>query len=235
MTVSATTQGLRPGVCLSTTRPTTPYDGMVIYETDTDRVAVYDGSSWVYKTNATAPVDTAMAVMINPTSVAGTGVSLSGGKVSFTSASTISVNGCFSSTYTNYRVVINAKYGSTSDTLRLRMRSSGTDNSAGYYTHSIYTTHTGGPSRAYDANISNGYIGWVSDLTYNIMLEFSNPFAAEYTGWVAHANGIGTQTAIVGTLWGFHYAQTSYDGFTIFPPSSTVTGSLRVYGYRESI
>jgi hypothetical protein len=235
MTISATTQGLKPGVCTSSNRPANPYDGMMIYETDTDKVAVYDGSSWVYKTNATAPVDTSMAVMINPTSVAGTGVSLSGGKVSFTSASTVSVNGCFSSAYTNYRVVINAKYGSTSESLRLRMRTSGTDNSAGYYTHAIYTTHSGGPSRNYDANQSVGYIGWVADLTYNIMLEFSNPFASDYTGWVAQANGIGNQTAVVGTLWGFHNAQTSYDGFTIFPASSTVTGSLRVYGYRESI
>jgi hypothetical protein len=55
MSISATTQGLRPGVATSTNRPTTPYDGMVIYETDTDRVAVYDGSSWVYKTPTVFP------------------------------------------------------------------------------------------------------------------------------------------------------------------------------------
>jgi hypothetical protein len=28
---------------------------------------------------------------------------------------------------------------------------------------------------------------------------------------------------------------TSFDGFTIFPPSSTITGSVRIYAYRESI
>jgi len=50
MTISATTQGLRPGVCLSTSRPAVPFDGMLIYETDTNRVAVYDSSAWVYKT-----------------------------------------------------------------------------------------------------------------------------------------------------------------------------------------
>ena len=52
MTISATTRGLRPGVCTSTTRPGSPYDGQLIYETDTNRVAVYDTSSWVYKTPA---------------------------------------------------------------------------------------------------------------------------------------------------------------------------------------
>lgn len=52
MTISATTQGLRPGACTSTNRPAVPYDGMMIYETDTNRVAVYDTNTWVYKTPA---------------------------------------------------------------------------------------------------------------------------------------------------------------------------------------
>lgn len=52
MTISATTRGLRPGVCTSTTRPGSPYDGQLIYETDTNRVAVYDTNTWVYKTPA---------------------------------------------------------------------------------------------------------------------------------------------------------------------------------------
>ena len=55
MAISSSSRGLRPGVCTSTTRPANPYDGMVIYETDTDKVAVYDVNAWVYKTNATAP------------------------------------------------------------------------------------------------------------------------------------------------------------------------------------
>jgi len=39
---------IKPGVCTSTTRPTVPYEGQLIYETDTDRVAAYNGSAWVY-------------------------------------------------------------------------------------------------------------------------------------------------------------------------------------------
>jgi hypothetical protein len=63
MTISATTQGLRPGVCLSTSRPSTPFDGQVIYETDTNRVAVYDTNAWVYKTGT----DFVDAVSYTPT------------------------------------------------------------------------------------------------------------------------------------------------------------------------
>lgn len=38
---------VRPGVCTSSTRPASPYDGQVIYETDTDKGYVWDSSKWV--------------------------------------------------------------------------------------------------------------------------------------------------------------------------------------------
>ena len=46
MTISATTQGLRPGVCTSSNRPASPFEGQMIYETDTDKVLVYNGTAW---------------------------------------------------------------------------------------------------------------------------------------------------------------------------------------------
>ena len=46
MTISATTQGLKPGVCLSTAKPANPFDGQVIYMTDVDQTAVWDGTTW---------------------------------------------------------------------------------------------------------------------------------------------------------------------------------------------
>lgn len=37
---------LKPGVCTSTTRPASPFDGQVIYMTDVDQTAVWDGTQW---------------------------------------------------------------------------------------------------------------------------------------------------------------------------------------------
>ena len=37
---------VKPGVCTSTTRPASPYDGQVIYMTDVDQTAVWDGTQW---------------------------------------------------------------------------------------------------------------------------------------------------------------------------------------------
>ena len=37
---------LRPGVCTSTSRPASPFEGQTIYETDTDVMLVSNGSAW---------------------------------------------------------------------------------------------------------------------------------------------------------------------------------------------
>jgi hypothetical protein len=42
---------VKPGVCTSSTRPASPYEGQMIYETDTDATKVWDGSAWVGATN----------------------------------------------------------------------------------------------------------------------------------------------------------------------------------------
>ena len=46
MAISNLTTGLRPGVCTSLSRPTAPYEGQVIYETDTDLLRIWNGSAW---------------------------------------------------------------------------------------------------------------------------------------------------------------------------------------------
>jgi len=57
----------KPGVCTSATRPATPYEGQMIYETDTDLVRVWNGSAWK-NVAATAPTQgTVLQVVTNST------------------------------------------------------------------------------------------------------------------------------------------------------------------------
>jgi hypothetical protein len=37
---------LKPGVCTSSTRPASPYDGQMIYEIDTNLVRIWNGTAW---------------------------------------------------------------------------------------------------------------------------------------------------------------------------------------------
>jgi microcystin-dependent protein len=46
MTISNVSNGLRSGVCTSSTRPTSPYVGQLIFETDTFNVLFWNGSIW---------------------------------------------------------------------------------------------------------------------------------------------------------------------------------------------
>ena len=70
MAISNNSTGLRPGVCTSTTRPTTPYAGQVIYETDTDNMYVRNGTAWVLLPPTASPTFT--GVPSAPTAAAGT-------------------------------------------------------------------------------------------------------------------------------------------------------------------
>ena len=46
MTISNVSSSSRAGICTSTTRPTSPYVGQSIYETDTNLVFFWNGSAW---------------------------------------------------------------------------------------------------------------------------------------------------------------------------------------------
>ena len=66
MAISSNTTGLRPGVCTSTTRPTSPYEGQMIYETDTDMVAIWNGTAWRY-VSATTPTNGTVLQVVTAT------------------------------------------------------------------------------------------------------------------------------------------------------------------------
>jgi len=97
MAISNNSTGLRPGVCTSTTRPTAPYEGQMIYETDTDMVAIWNGSAWRYLA-ATTPTNgtvlqiqsTTLTEAVTMTPTANTWTDVTGFSISITPKSTSS-------------------------------------------------------------------------------------------------------------------------------------------------
>ena len=88
--------------------------------------------STTYQTKAAAGL-----TLLTPTSIVATGGSAtssisSTGTVSFTSASTISLNDVFSTTYDNYRIIFRSTT-STTGQIKLRLRVSGSDNTTSNY------------------------------------------------------------------------------------------------------
>lgn len=46
MAISSSSSGLKPGICTSISRPTSPYTGQLIFETDTFTLKFWNGSAW---------------------------------------------------------------------------------------------------------------------------------------------------------------------------------------------
>ena len=120
---------IKPGVVTTATRPSSPFVGQMIYDTTVSQVLVYNGTAWAVQSPGLAP--------IIPTSVAvgsGTGSVGATGLITFSGVSSVSINGCFTSAYTNYRVVARYTNASTLSALYCRLRASGTNATNNYDT-----------------------------------------------------------------------------------------------------
>lgn len=218
MTISATAQGLRPGVCTSTSRPSAPFDGQVIYETDTNRVLVWDNSAWVMIADTDSPP----------------GLQLIKSQ-SATSGSSIVLSNVFSSEFDSYRIVVSdARLTSGASNLKMTLGATAT----GYYWSGSYMTYGASPALTSEGG-SNAAL-WATGIIASTVssggyIDIFNPFLSQVTSYVS----FGTDTRASGGAMrnayaGFLNNSTSYTDFTINNESQTYANiSVRVYGYRN--
>ncbi len=201
---------------------------------------VYSGTDWVPLASEVTNLSNyqlSNGVGLNkviPTSVSvgsGSGSVDATGTITFSGASSISLNGCFTNTYDNYKILVTTSSGANVN-LQIRMRASGTDNStaSSYIIQRILGTNT-------TLSGTRQTQSWFDTLTLNsddnnfLDLTFFRPFLAKTTG--LQANYFWTDsTGIYAVSGGYHTQATSYDGCTLFG-SSTFTGTIRVYGYKN--
>jgi hypothetical protein len=166
----------------------------------------------------------------------GTGSADSLGNVTFTTVSSVSLNDVFSSGYQNYKVVVNVK-ASTNVALQMRYRVSNADNSVGSYSFGRMgidgggsTNNTGGTSTSF-TNICNPSTEYFGSLDFNVY----NPFASERTTMSGTGSGLRTDyTASAFYALGCLFdVNTSFTGFTLFPSTGTITGTIRVFGITQ--
>ena len=159
------------------------------------------------------------------------GLNTTTGLITATTASTISVNGVFSSAYQQYELITT---GSEENSFRLRV--GGVDASGANYAQSSFRSISDG---------SSGLV--VSQETATSWSQFTmgqgttsyqgtskntiiNPFETTQTSFMGRIvipiSTPRTQEWITG---GFHNSATSYTGFTLL--TSSFTGTIRIYGY----
>jgi hypothetical protein len=177
--------------------------------------------------------------LITPTSIAYSGgsASVSGGAVTFSGVSSVSLNGVFSASYQRYLVHWSGG-GTTSPgtDCRMRLRSAGSDvTAANYYMQrgQFYSTTGSGARATAQTYMICGF--WDSISSTVASYQIDNPFVAATTQWLGHSGGNADtgNNAQWDSTYGSHSLTTSYDGFTMFPGAGTITGTVRVYGYRN--
>jgi hypothetical protein len=215
MTISATTQGLRMGVATSTSRPTVPFDGQVISETDTDSLSVYKGSAW-------APVS-------GLTFISATTIS---------AAATVSVNNCFTSTYDNYRLLFQPTAATGADGLiTMRLRLSGTDATTNYIGERLGASSATAFASNNPAGTDELLLGYIETTVPTLFVSSVDIFApalARATVTTSITGSIGATSLLTLQIYSAHTSATAYDGFTILTSGTTVSGTIYLYGYAKA-
>jgi hypothetical protein len=176
-----------------------------------------------------------------PTSVAvgsGSGSVGANGVVTFTSASSVSINGCFTSTYSNYRVVANVTGTSTSTLTFFRFISGGSVDSGSNYMWSKTVVAPGyGPLRlgASAGNYLEGPVPYAGYTLAHSSIDIISPQLSAYTvGTMLDMNSRTSPDFMESRHGGFFTTVTTqYDGLHYNANGNTFTGTMRIYGYNN--
>jgi hypothetical protein len=153
----------------------------------------------------------------------------------FSAVASISVNNVFTASYDNYRVIVNAT-PSNGIGLNFRLRAAGSDASGTNYTWGAYTWNQ--TSITYDAGSASTNLIQTSFLfaTYPFLqtIDIGSPALAVKTQVASRVTSESSTPAIYNYVSsGLHRLTTAYDGFTVLASAGTITGTVRVYGYKN--
>lgn len=264
-------------VCESTSRPTGIAEGTMIYETDTNKVLVYSGSSWIEINDldrAGGLPETSPGHLIVANNAAKSALSATEGmmvyqsdnnkvfvydgsdwvsladtdvpggldfiaRITFSGASSASfANNVFTSDYDAYKLYVSITGVSTNNGLFMRLRSSGADVSSGIYHSAVYQVYAGGSDLA-SINRQDAATSWAlfqNDTTYtpNLRSTFDilGPNLAVRTVYGGMWHNPINPKAYHGFRIGSIEDTNARDSMTLLPDTGTITGNATLYGYR---
>ena len=181
---------------------------------------------------ATATAAPGMKLLV-PTSADNGTVSASGA-VTFTGVSSVSLNGVFSSTYDNYMIQLFFKNTVAQSYTALRYRVSGADDTNSVYDSRTTYMATSSIGVTDQPNLAQQRISYGDNNGNYHTINISRPFIADKTYIkVASSNNDGASGMYAEDYTGVFQNATSFTGFTIFPAANNITGTIRVYGYKN--
>lgn len=177
-------------------------------------------------------------VLVKPSTVVN-GTDNGKGTVNFSGVTSVALNGVFSSTYDNYKIVFTLTSSTADATIKAKLRSGATDNSSAFYNFAMPgLTNAGGTANESSGPSSGGFLITYSDsaLTHysSASIDLYKPFLAVYTtGTITMTNSSFAQVlrANSGGLW--HEVSSSFDGINFISDNGNIVGTVSVYGYNK--
>lgn len=181
----------------------------------------YNGIAWV--TWGAAPTSSGLVTLKAETA--------------FTTATSVTCDSVFSSTYQNY--VINVRYITSLTTdFFFRLRASGTS-AATNYNYRMLLIDSGGVGGSGSTSQTSFYGGGNTNGTFYSHVQFTlfGPALAEATTILGINNqNAGAYTTPLSRMFqGAHSTATSYDGFELLIGTGTITGNYSVYGFNKAV
>lgn len=176
--------------------------------------------------------------LVVPTSVSvgsGSASVATNGAITFTGASSVSMDGCFSSTYENYIINFVCTQNTSTATYHIKQRASGVDATATsygggvlcYYNNTTLGTMRTNGSTEYNIGGQNAGSSWGA-----VRVEVFSPYLATQSKF--NVQGTGNDGALYSfTASGGTLGTNSYDGIKFFASAGTMTGTIRIYGYNN--
>jgi hypothetical protein len=189
----------------------TPVEGMYAHLNDTDELTYYDGSAW-----ANAGASSGLELITNFTA---------------SGVSSININGCFSATYDNYKIMLSGTLATNGD-ISYRMRNAGTTDTGAFYDIQHVTGNNTALSGERSSAQTSGRIGTFTTGDGGAsQFECFSPFLAKPTFFLG-MNYNPTSAAVLVSLANKHRTSSSQDSLTLLAASNmTISGSI--YGYSK--
>jgi hypothetical protein len=162
---------------------------------------------------------------------AAAGLTVVKAETAFTAAAAVTADSVFSSSYTNYRILIMSTSAAGAPQMNFTLRASGTAATTNYNWNAFSVngaTLTGSSATAQAA--------WTGGLTTTApswwAIDLFNPQVAAQTNMLMTMSQNQFQSWL---YWSNNTNATAYDGIGFAPASSTITGSYTIYGYGKSV
>jgi hypothetical protein len=192
-------------------------EGQFAYIEATNTTQYYDGATW-------------QSVGVTP------GLVCVKAETAFSAASSVTADSVFTSTYTNYRIVI--RYQTSANELAMQFRAATVDTATGYNYQRLQASSST-VDGVQSTSQTSGFVGHSGSGAFWCLttLEISGVQLAEPTVYqaICSRNNSAYTSPIIVNYYGNQSASTAFDGIKLLVAAGTMTGSYTIYGYSKAV